>query len=29
VGSDGPVKFQLACVDDIIDENGIEIPEVS
>ncbi len=29
IGSGGPIKFQFACLDDIVDETGSEVPEAS
>jgi hypothetical protein len=29
VGSDGPVQFQLACVDDMVNDENVELPESS
>lgn len=29
IGSDGPVQFQLACVDDMVNDENVELPESS
>lgn len=29
LGSDGPVQFQLACVDDMLNDENVELPEAS